>query len=66
MKYVEIKIKGKINIDWSEWFDGLEILNLNGNSLLQGSVTDMAAVYGVIEKIKNLGVELISLNCTDL
>ncbi len=66
MKYVEIKIKGKINIDWSEWFDGLEILNLNGDSLLQGSVADVAAVYGVIEKIKNLGVELISLNCIDL
>ena len=66
MKYVEIKIKGKINTDWSEWFDGLEILNLNGDSLLQGSVTDMAAVYGVIEKIKNLGVELISLSCSDL
>ena len=66
MKYVEIKIKGKINIDWSEWFDGLEILNLNGDSLLQGSVADMAAVYGLIEKIKTLGVELISLNCADL
>jgi len=66
MKYVEIKIKGKINIDWSEWFDGLEILNLNGDSLLQGSVADMAAVYGLIEKIKNLGVELRSLNCTDM
>ena len=66
MKYVEIKKKKKINIDWSEWFEGLEILNLNGDSLLQGFVADMAAVYGVIEKIKNLGVQLISLNCTDL
>ncbi len=66
MKYVEIMIKGKINTDWSDWFEGLEISNLNGDSLLQGRVSDMAAVYGIIERIKTLGVEIIPLNCTDL
>lgn len=65
MKYAEIKIKGMINTDWSDWFNGLQIRHITGDSLLQGAVADMAAVYGVIDKLKNLGMEIISVNVTD-
>jgi len=66
MKHIEIRIRGRIDIDWSDWFAGLEITYLNGNTMIQGVMADVSAIYGLIEKIKNLGVELILVDITDV
>ena len=64
-KQLEIHIKGQIPSVWSDWFEDLEI-NLEGeNSILTGKVPDHAAVHGIIERIRDLNLDLISVNLTD-
>jgi hypothetical protein len=63
MKRYEIRIMGQLEPRWEEWFDGLTItLELNGNSLLSGFLPDQAALHGVLKKIRNIGLTLISVN----
>ncbi len=62
MTFYEIRVKGHINVRWSEWFDGLEITNLkNGETVLSGHVADQAALHGVLNKVRDLGLPLVSL-----
>ncbi len=59
----QIKIKGQLNSQWSEWFEGLTItLGEDGNTLLTGSVIDQAALHGVLKKVRDLGMPLLSVN----
>ncbi len=63
MPLYEIKIKGHVDSQWQEWFDGLAItLTDDGNTILCGLITDQAALHGVLKKINNLGLRLISVN----
>ncbi len=63
MQCVEIKVKGQIDQQWSEWFEDLEISNLNdGDTLLTGQVRDPAELYGLIAKIRDLGLQLVSVS----
>lgn len=63
LPHYEIKIKGHMNSQWQEWFDGLAItLTDDGNTMLRGPLTDQAALHGVLKKINNLGMTLISVN----
>ncbi len=63
MPLYEIKIKGHVDSQWQEWFDGLTItLTDDGNTILCGLITDQAALHGVLKKINNLGLRLISVN----
>ncbi len=49
--------------DWTEWFDGLTItLEENGDALLTGPVIDQAALHGLLKKVRDLGMPLISVN----
>ena len=58
-----IKIKGHLDARWQDWFDGLTlILTDDGNTILSGVIVDQAALYGVLKKISNLGLSLISVN----
>ena len=58
----EIRIEGHLGDRWSDWFDGLTICNeSNGETLLTGLLTDQAALYGVLSKIHNLNLVLISV-----
>lgn len=58
-----IKIKGHLDSRWQEWFDGLTITSTaDGHTLLSGSIHDQAALHGVLKKINNLGLTLISIN----
>lgn len=64
-QYYQIRIKGHINQDWSEWFGGLAIRHEeNGNTLLSGLIEDQAALFGLFLKIQNLGLTLLSVNNT--
>jgi hypothetical protein len=62
MKYT-IKIKGHLDIKWADWFDGMQIIHENdGTTTLMGSVIDQAALQGILKKINNFNLELISVN----
>lgn len=59
----EIRVKDHLSRDWAEWFEGLAITDLpNGESLLAGPVKDQAALFGILMKIRDLGLVLISVN----
>lgn len=58
----EIKIKGYLEERWSDWLGGLEISHDgHGNSLLRGVVSDQAALHGILNQIRDLGLTLIEL-----
>ncbi|MEO0377328.1 MAG: hypothetical protein AAF329_22530 [Cyanobacteria bacterium P01_A01_bin.17] len=58
----EICVKGHLVSHWSHWFEGFSIaLKDNGETLLSGPVVDQAALYGVLIKIRDLGLPLISV-----
>ncbi len=60
--HYEIRLKGHVNAQWSGWFDGLTIsLEDSGNTCLTGRITDQAALHGLLAKIRDLGLPLISL-----
>jgi wyosine [tRNA(Phe)-imidazoG37] synthetase (radical SAM superfamily) len=62
MKY-KIKIKGHLDIKWADWFDGMQIIHENdGTTTLMGTVIDQAALQGILKKISNINLELISVN----
>ena len=63
MRYVEIRVKGQIDETWSEWFEGLTIKYTDyGETILTGSLIDEAALYGLLSKLRDLGLQLLSVN----
>ena len=62
MMCIEIRIKGQLNQKWSEWFSGLSISHSDPDeTVLRGFVTDQAALYGIIARLRDLGLALISV-----
>ena len=62
LEQYEICIKGHLDHRWSHWFEGLVIaLKDNGETLLSGPVVDQAALYGVLTKVRDLGLPLVSV-----
>lgn len=58
----QIRIKGHLRADWADWFDGLAItLQDNGETLLSGPVADQAALHGLLRKVRDLGMVLLSV-----
>ncbi len=65
-KIFQIKIKGHLGQQWAGWFDGLTItLEEDGNTLLSGTVVDQSALHGILKKIRDLGMPLLSMNPID-
>ena len=61
--FYQIKVKGHLDPRWSEWFDGLAITHEpNGQTLLAGPVVDQPALFGLLLKIRDLNLTLLSLN----
>jgi len=59
----QIRVKSHLSPDWKNWFDGLTIaIEENGDTLLTGPVIDQAALYGLLKKVRDLGMPLISVN----
>jgi hypothetical protein len=59
----QIRIKGHLGSQWTNWFEGLAItLEGNGDTLFTGPVVDQAALHGLLKKVRDLGLPLISVN----
>ena len=60
----QIRIKGHLGRKWADWFEGLTItLEGNGETLLSGPVVDQAALYGLLRKVRDVGMPLLSVVC---
>ena len=58
----QIRVTGHLGREWTDWFDGLSItLQDNGETLLSGPVTDQAALHGLLRKVRDLGMPLLSV-----
>ncbi|HET9912157.1 MAG TPA: hypothetical protein VFQ13_09730 [Anaerolineales bacterium] len=63
----QIRIEGHLDHQWADWFSGMSVtLEENGDTLLTGPVVDQAALFGLLKKIRDLGLPLISVNCVEL
>jgi hypothetical protein len=62
----QIRIKGHLGSQWTDWFEGLIItLEEDGNTLLTGTVIDQAALHGLLKKVRDLGLPLLSVNSVE-
>ncbi len=58
----EIRVEGRLGAEWSSWFDGMTVQDLpDGETVLRGPVADQAALHGILVKIRNLGLALVSV-----
>jgi len=59
----QIRVKSHLGSDWTDWFEGLKItLEEGGDTLLTGPVADQAALHGLLKKVRDLGIPLLSVN----
>ena len=65
MRYV-IRVKGHLDPFWQEWFENLSITHQSdGTTLLSGQIRDQAALYGILCKMRDLGLTLLELHCAN-
>lgn len=59
----EIRVKGHLDTRWAAWFDGLTVSHdSDGTTIIRGPVADQAALHGLLQKVRDLGLPLISVN----
>lgn len=62
----EIRLRGRLDAHWEDWFDGLTVSHeSDGTTVMSGAITDQAALHGVLQRIRDLGVPLISVRRVD-
>lgn len=63
----QIRLKGQLDARWSDWFGGMAVaLTEDGHTLLTGPVVDQAALHGLLKKVRDLGLPLLSVQCVEL
>jgi hypothetical protein len=66
MQSVEIRVKGQLDQHWSDWFEGLTITHTDQNeTVLTGLVVDQAALHGLLAKLRDLGLPIVSVNLSE-
>ncbi len=61
----EIRLQGKLDARWSTWFDGLDVVHQDGTTVVRGLVADQSALHGLLQKVRDVGLPLISINRAD-
>jgi hypothetical protein len=62
----QVRIRGLLDDRWSDWFDGMTVSATdNGDTLLTGPVEDQAALHGLLKKVRDGGMPLISVTCLE-
>ena len=62
----EIRLKGHLDGRWAAWFDGLTLSHgLNGTTVIHGSIADQAALHGLLQKVRDTGLPLVSVSRVD-
>lgn len=59
--FYQIRVNGILDQSWSDWFGSLTVTEQNGETLLEGQVIDQAALHGILAKINDLGLTIISV-----
>jgi len=63
----QIRIEGHLDYQWTDWFGGLTItLEENGDTLITGQVVDQAMLHGLLKKVRDLGLPLVSVKRVEL
>jgi hypothetical protein len=63
----QIRIKGHLGPQWADWFEGLAVTREeNGDTLLSGPVVDQAVLHGLLRKVRDLGMPLLSVSRVDV
>jgi hypothetical protein len=57
----EVRVDGVLDGSWSEWFEGLQIQNRGGDTVLSGILPDQSALHGIFDKVRDLGLSIIAV-----
>jgi hypothetical protein len=64
--HYEIRLAGRLDAHWAVWFDGLTVSQeMDGTTVLSGPIADQAALHGVLQRVRDLGVPLVSVTRVD-
>ena len=64
--WYEIRVRGRLDPRWSDWFDGLALITAtDGTTTIRGPVVDQAALHGLLQRLRDLGLPLISVTPVD-
>jgi hypothetical protein len=62
----EIRLEGRLDSRWAGWFDGLILTHeIDGTTVLRGPVADQAALHGLLQKVRDMGLPLLSVRCVE-
>ena len=62
----EIRLAGRLDDRWAAWFDGLSLTHeIDGTTVLRGPVADQAALHGLLQKVRDMGLPLVSVGCVE-
>jgi hypothetical protein len=64
--FYQIQVRGTLDEGWSDWFDGFSLTRQDGETLLAGQAVDQAALLGILAKINDLGLVILSVKRSDL
>ena len=63
--WYEIRVQGRLDDRWSAWLDGLDLSHSDGTTVLRGCITDQAALHGLLQKLRDIGLPLLSVTRAD-
>ena len=67
MQNVEVRVKGQLDEHWSDWFDDLTVAHTGQNeTVLTGPIVDQAALHGLLAKLRDLGLPIVSVNLSEV
>jgi hypothetical protein len=65
MIHTEIQVKDRLDPQWADWFEEMQIRDDHGRTILYGSLPDKSSVYGILSRLSSLGIILLSVTCQE-